>query len=253
MIFFFTGTGNSRYIADRLAEATGDRLVSMPEAMETRSFTLEQGEKLGFVFPVYFYGLPSFVLDFMYSVDVAMSEDTYIYLVLNCGGSTGAAGKSFSRLCEARGWKLSYTDSVIMPDNYIPMFSAPSAEKTEKILDAADPEISRIAGSVISGAEGDHNGHKGRLPGLVSSILYPFYDSSRHTSQFVCDAGACLRCGKCAEDCPDKAITIAGDGTPQWTKDSCVFCMRCINMCPAACIDYGSATRRKGRYKNPRI
>ena len=59
MIFYFTGTGNSLYAARKLADE-GEQIVSIVEALRSKVFhyTLSEGEKLGFVFPVYFYRCP---------------------------------------------------------------------------------------------------------------------------------------------------------------------------------------------------
>lgn len=65
MIFFFTGTGNTRYVATRLAEATGERLVSIAEAVVNGEyiFTLEAGERVGFCFPIHGWRPPFIVRD----------------------------------------------------------------------------------------------------------------------------------------------------------------------------------------------
>ena len=59
MIFYFTGTGNSLYAARKLADE-GEQIVSIVDALRSKAFhyTLSEGEKLGFVFPVYFYRCP---------------------------------------------------------------------------------------------------------------------------------------------------------------------------------------------------
>ena len=59
MIFYFTGTGNSLYAARKLADE-GEQIVSIVEALRSKAFhyTLSERDKLGFVFPVYFYRCP---------------------------------------------------------------------------------------------------------------------------------------------------------------------------------------------------
>ena len=59
MIFYFTGTGNSLYAAQKLADE-GEEIVSIVDALRSKAYhyTLNVGEKLGFVFPVYFYRCP---------------------------------------------------------------------------------------------------------------------------------------------------------------------------------------------------
>ena len=55
MIFYFTGTGNSLYAARKLADE-GEKIVSIVDALRSKAYhyTLNVGDKLGFVFPVYF-------------------------------------------------------------------------------------------------------------------------------------------------------------------------------------------------------
>ena len=59
MIFYFSGTGNSRWAAEVLADRFSDKAVFIPEAMKNDDkYRLEDGEKLGFVFPVYAWACP---------------------------------------------------------------------------------------------------------------------------------------------------------------------------------------------------
>ena len=59
MIFFFSGCGNSRYVAETLAAGLNDTLVFIPEAAREGRYEYElaEGERLGFVFPIYAWGL----------------------------------------------------------------------------------------------------------------------------------------------------------------------------------------------------
>ena len=65
MIFYFSGTGNTRWAAIKLATATHERLIDIAEEMRlikksgaqyTEPFILEKGERLGFVLPVHGWG-----------------------------------------------------------------------------------------------------------------------------------------------------------------------------------------------------
>ena len=62
MIFYFSGTGNSAWVAERMAEALQDRTVAIAEAsVQERTYALRADERLGFVFPVYAWGPPKLV------------------------------------------------------------------------------------------------------------------------------------------------------------------------------------------------
>ena len=67
MVFYFSGTGNSKHVAQRLAQATGESCISITDCMskDECSFSLSEDERVGFVTPVYFWGLPDIVVRFV--------------------------------------------------------------------------------------------------------------------------------------------------------------------------------------------
>ena len=67
MIFYFSATGNSRHAAKRIADATDDRIISITECLKKGlfDFTAKDGETVGFALPVYNFGLPVTVVDFI--------------------------------------------------------------------------------------------------------------------------------------------------------------------------------------------
>ena len=106
MIFYFTGTGNSLYAAARLAHATADRVVSIAECMQQETFSFpEPCERVGFVFPVYWYGLPVIVERFLDRL--ALGGCDYVYAVVTCGGSAGGTTDALRARLQARGAALS--------------------------------------------------------------------------------------------------------------------------------------------------
>lgn len=66
MIFYFSGTGNSEHAARALLQEN-EQLISIANAANSETFTFSpaEGENVGFVFPVYFYGLPDTVRRFV--------------------------------------------------------------------------------------------------------------------------------------------------------------------------------------------
>ena len=70
MIFYFSGTGNSKWVAESLAgllhDKTADILdsISNGEIIEKFSAGIQEEGFLGFVFPVYAWGVPEVVADF---------------------------------------------------------------------------------------------------------------------------------------------------------------------------------------------
>lgn len=56
MIFYFSGTGNSAWVARQLAEGQNEELLSIAmEIDRNKAYKLKEGEKVGFVF-LYMHG-----------------------------------------------------------------------------------------------------------------------------------------------------------------------------------------------------
>lgn len=89
--YIFSATGNSKYVASKVAKATNDSIKSITEI--TGSITLHKGEALGIVIPTYFFWVPDIVKTFLENVEIKCSKNTYIYSIATCGGTSGQASQ----------------------------------------------------------------------------------------------------------------------------------------------------------------
>ncbi len=250
MIFYFSGTGNSLYVAQKLHESDKSELIDIAQALQEKRFQYEVkgAEKIGFVFPVYFYGLPSLVVDFVEQFTLKGSQP-FIYSVITCGGSIGNADKMLGNMLKEKGLLLNSSFSVKMPSNYTMMYEAPNPAKQENMLQAAQEEIAKIRQYLEVRKEGDFAFH-GYL-GLLSGLAYHTYGMMRKTGKFYATAD-CNNCGLCEKLCPSQVIHIQ-DGKPEWIRKKCSHCAGCINRCPEQAIQYGKATIKRRRYVNPHV
>lgn len=253
MIFYFSATGNSQYVAQRIAAATDDRLVSLRDTVHKRyyHFDISDEKRLGFVVPTYYYGLPSILSFFLEKLQLTGYSDQYVYVVLTCETTTGDAAGQLSRLLKKKGIHLSAQFAVPMVGNYIPMGKLASGEEVEKKLDAAEEYIDEARRAIRSCGCGDYNRCQGVTPALTTAAAYQLYLRGRSTKSFVV-TGDCIGCGLCQSFCPCGAIKLE-EGTPTWTKPQCVHCMGCINRCPQRAIRWKKPDEERGRYYNPRV
>lgn len=247
MIFYFTATGNGKYVAEKIAMKIGDKIIDIADCMKTNSYTYElsEGEAIGIVTPVYFFGVPMIVMEFLQKLKVSGEENFYSYVVLNCGGSTGRAEKFVKQVFSTKA-----IFGIMTVDNYVPMYKVESKEKIKKQLDIAEEITGKIVEHINRREVGTFNPYEGRFSNIISSLLYPIYKKGRKTHKFTANEN-CTGCGLCEKVCPRKAIQLE-DGKPVWQIPECELCFDCLHRCPTSAINYGKKSEKNGRYINPR-
>lgn len=242
MIFYFTGTGNSLYAAQELLE-DGERLVDMAAARNNGEFEYDiaKGERVGFVFPVYFYTVNDLVREFISKV--TLNGAGYIYGVITCGGGIASAGAELSKLLEERGYKLCRVFKLLMPDNALFYYNLPPLNVLDEKLRQAEEPLKEIAEAVR--AKKCRDTVKGHFEKVKLGV---YHKMTKTKSFYVTDK--CISCGLCAERCPDQAIEMQ-NGKPVWVKENCIHCAACICRCPVQAIEHGNSTIGRTRYVNP--
>ncbi len=247
MIVYFTGTGNSRYAAQLLADRLGDTLVDATAQIKAgEKAQLRSKRPWIFVSPTYGWQIPHLFSDWIEHGDFRGSRDAYF--VMTCGDGIGAAGARNEALGIQKAFRCLGTAKIVMPENYVAMFSVPGEEKAEEIRRAANEDLEALA-ELIRRGESVPPASVGLMDkfytGVVNPVFYRFFIKA--SPFFVTDA--CTSCEKCAKACPLDNITLVA-GKPRW-GDRCTHCMACICGCPAEAIEYGKKSRGKPRYQCP--
>ena len=148
MILYFSGTGNSRYVAQRIAESLGDELFSMYDRIKAgEPSPVTSDERLVIVTPTYAWRIPRIVRDHLAETDFPGAKQAWF--VMTCGSEIGNAAGYNRTLCREKQLTYMGTAQIIMPENYIAMFNAPQAEEARQIVAGAEPDIDRVI-SVIA-------------------------------------------------------------------------------------------------------
>ena len=121
MIFYFSGTGNSEWIANQLSKGQNEDLVFIPEALknEALEFDLQKDEKIGFVFPIYSWAPPEIVLRFINRISLKEYQNQYLFFVCSCGDDTGLTQLVLVKALNDKGLLCHAGFSVTMPTNYV--------------------------------------------------------------------------------------------------------------------------------------
>jgi hypothetical protein len=113
-ILYFTATGNSLYIA----KAFGAELLSIPQMVKEGKYDFT-GEKIGILFPIFGWGVPSYIVDFLKK---AKFNTDYLFAVPTFGFFSGAVANHLTGISRNTGYKFSYINPIKMVDNYLPGF-----------------------------------------------------------------------------------------------------------------------------------
>ena len=245
MVLYFSGTGNSRYIAKRIADISGDEIVSINDKIKKQDFSkVEADTRLVFAVPTYAWRIPKTVEQWIQRVD--FPHEMKAWFVMTCGDEIGNAPKYIKRLCEGKHFLYMGTGQVVMPENYIAMFAVPKPATAQKIIRNAEPEIDRIAG-LIAEEKPIPDRKVSAVDRMKSSVVNPaFYRLFVKADAFFAN-DACMGCGLCVKKCPLNNVELK-DKKPVWGKQ-CTHCMACISYCPVQAIEYGKKSAGKPRYR----
>ncbi|WP_010244305.1 EFR1 family ferrodoxin [Acetivibrio cellulolyticus] len=248
VIFYFTGTGNSLAVAKKLANKIGDtEVIAISNAIKEKGLELNY-ERIGFVFPVYYYLPPNIVREFVNRL--SFSKAHYIFAVATYGGIYGGVFKDLYECIKNSGGVLNAAFSLCMPGNYIVEYGA----FPEAITNFQSKWEKRRVGII---AENVLQRKSQAIPkGNFISNLFTEY-SYKKVKEFKAMAvnfhenGSCNGCAVCSKICPVGNINI-NDGKPTW-GNNCEHCMACIQWCPHKAIEYGNVTQKRRRYKHSEI
>ena len=258
MIFFFSGTGNTLWAAQKVAAATGDRLTDMAEEMMRvpdgpLAYALAEGERIGFFFPVHGWRPPKLVREFVERLSISDTQNHYCYAVCTAGDNIGETMDIFGGDAAAVGLTVQSALSLIMPESYIGLpfmyLDKPEAERRKKR--EADRQLTAFVGDIQNRRSGIRRLVKGRWPRLNSRFIGSlFLKHLVKDTPFRADADKCIGCGKCQTMCPVGDIRLdAGTHRPTWLHNGrCLTCFACYHHCPANAIEFGNRTKGKGQY-----
>ena len=242
MIFYFTGTGNSLYIAKQLAECP----VSIPQAMkqETLDFT---AERIGIVAPVYGHEMPQMVKDFLKK---AKFHTDYFYIILTYGNRHGGAAELAKQYCDECGITVNYINVIQMVDNWLPSFDMNEQKAIDKHIPQqlapilADLNAKKNAISPVT--DTDRAAHQQFLAGISRMPA----DAWQHLLRI---SDACIGCGICEKVCPSGSIRVE-NGRAVHHAGNCQTCLACVHACPQKAIGLVLPEKNpNARYRNEHI
>lgn len=257
IIFYFTGTGNSLYIARQLAEENTE-LLSIPQMVKQGKYEFEADE-IGIVYPIYGHMPPNMVRRFIQKANL---KADYLFAVLTYGNRKCNAVEIWDEVSRQAGKRFDYIGTIIMVDNWLPNFDMNEQMKIDKHI----PEnLQKITADINGGqhwhepvTEEERQQHQGFMQrsGLDPEVGFLIKSEKSFT---VTDA--CIDCGICTYVCPRGNYELTSRGVKM--SGDCEFCFACIQNCPQKAIQFrksedgsfpdGTEKNPNARYRNEHI
>ena len=288
MIFYFSGTGNTKWAASKLASATHEDLISIAPNMRAddsshtlaEPFILKENERLGFVFPVHGWRVPKLVREFIGKMKVQREEpdaernsasaeskassasarnQPFAFCVCTAGDSIGLTIENLNEVIsqnpslQALGiTKVSSSYSLIMPESYVglPFMDVDPKEKEIRKKSKSAQELAVICEEIFDRKEGVNRLVKGPIPWFFTKVVGGFFENVLITDKrFHVEKDKCVKCGICANVCPVGDIKGGHGEYPEWLHHKdCLTCFTCYHHCPHHAIEFGNQTQKKGQY-----
>lgn len=248
MILYYTGTGNSEYVAKRIANQLQEETINLFDVLLNHDYSEIYSEKpFIIVCPTYGWQIPHILRDWLEKVTLTGTKD--IYFVMTCGSDIADSKKYIKKLCDKKQMNFKGCAEIIMPENYVALFPVPDENEAKDIIKKANPVIDYAVKQILN-KEDISNTRINCIDYIKSSLVNAvFYPVIVHAKKFYVK-DTCIHCGKCANVCVMNNIQMV-EHKPEWGSN-CTHCMACICGCPTEAIEYGNASKNKTRYQCPK-
>lgn len=253
MIFYISGTGNTKWAAKQISASTNERLIDITKLTDkTYKYRLAEGEIIGFCFPVHSWRPPLIMRKFIEQLSIENPSGHYCFALCTAGDTIGETMKIFSRCLNKKGLHLDSSFTLLMPESYVglPFMDVDTPENEAKKKRQAANDLSRFIELIIKREKNIEKLAIGKWPRINSRFIGSLFDKCMITDKpFKVNTDKCINCGICAKSCPVDNITMNAKKIPEWKHNgSCMTCFACYHHCPKHAIEYGRMTRNKGQY-----
>lgn len=235
-ILYFSSTGNSLYISQKIQNRLGGQIKYIPNYHGDGS----EFKRIILVTPIYSYGMPTFV----YNMIPKLNKTTEIIVIQNYGGMVCGADYFMYQYANEKGLNIKAVYVLKMPENFTITFTVPKFY-INRTLKSADKRIDNVINSIIS------NNYRVPKKCRTKRDVYLKNKSNWHLiGKDFSVTDACVKCEKCVSICPTDNICL-NNGKIVFS-DKCVACLGCYHRCPQKAIVYKGKSK-KDRYINPNV
>ena len=242
MIFYFTATGNSLYVAKNIEKD----LKSIPKELQKGELNYKS-KQIGIVAPIYAGKLPNIVQMF---IENAKFDTSYFYMILTYGHNDTIASLWSYEFCKKNHINIDYIRPILMIDNYLPSFDMNDEMSIDKkVEDQLEIIKNDIEHKICYISKPQQDGLKLYQK---SSQRFRMHPELINGEAIIMNHMNCEGCGICMQVCPIGNIEMVNQKA-QRLKNTCEFCLACVHHCPFHAIELTKEKNVHARYRHPKI
>jgi ferredoxin len=248
VIYYFSGTGNSRNVAWWLADEASkagivSHLVNITHAERLNIDPPDQEALVVFVSPIHGFNYPPVMLNFI--IRFPRGKNPVVLMNTRAGmligkwvtpGLTGIAFLLTALVLRLKGYSIRGMRPVDLPSNWISIHPGLNARTVQFLHEKNRERVNVFSKQIFDGKRSFSALREIIQDVLVAPIAVMYYFVGRFVlAKTYYASGDCDNCGICIKGCPVKAIKLV-DNRPFWTFN-CESCMKCMGNCPKKAIE----------------
>ena len=247
LVFYFTATGNSLFVAKQLSDAP----LSIPQELKKTDLVYEADE-IGFVFPDYAAAAPVIVQEF---VAKGTFKAPYIFSVITFGNASVNVAEWWDEYAKGKGIVNNYIQPILMVDNYLPVFDMNQQMAIDKHV---DENLARILEDIGAHKNVIAPSEMGMFSKDILKQMQDQHFSMTAERLLELKPDRCVECMTCEKVCPHKNFRLGNNGLEFSGK--CEYCLACVHACPQKALTLKSnwpgmpgERNPEARYRHPDI
>lgn len=246
LMLYFSGTGNSKYMANSFSKKTGAHCYSIETNMNFSKEILIN-DTIGFCYPTYGGCVPRIMREFVAKHTKDLKGKKLIIFCTQLMFS-GDGARAFIDLLPKNYAEVIYAEHFNMPNNLCntPIFPVKNGAAIKKCVSQAEAKMDIVCKNIKKGKiiKRGFNSFSHAI-GLSQSSYWPAIEEKNKSSVKVHES--CINCGLCVNLCPMKNLVQSPDGINH--LNNCTLCYRCVNACPHQAITVLGHKKPKVQYK----
>ncbi len=235
-LYYFSGTGNTEVTSNWLKEELEARncevtLLKIEDAVKKgEKISFNADDVIGIGGPVYSFNMAEIVFKFLNLLPVG--DEKKVFVFSTSGGYAKYNFVSVTKIADklnAIGYNVFHEMNYVMPTN----FASCRDERLERDLCRATKEKCAFMAEEIASLK------ERKLERSIPATIFAVLGKSEVFGAKIFGKtlkvnDSCIKCGKCAKECPSGNITFENSKVKFGSK--CIWCMRCIFSCPTKAI-----------------